>query len=308
MTDASFHVRPGRPDDLAGVVDVMNAWDVAQTGEPDTTAADVQDLWDAPGFSPAADARVAEDGDGRIRGYVEVRTVREGEREIALFVHPDAEETDAGDRLLEFAIRRAGPSVMTTWCTESGPTRNRFESAGFSPVRLFFRMRADLDEIDAPAPATRWYSEHPGRVRLAPFRPGVDDVAVHAALVEAFHEHVRGIPPTLEAFAERHFGHPDFDPALWTVAWDGDQVAGAIVVFDHGDLAFVRDLGVREAWRGKGIATALLGHTFALLRERGQKRLDLGVDASDVRGAVALYERAGFRVLQRMDLMRRPAP
>jgi ribosomal protein S18 acetylase RimI-like enzyme len=76
-------------------------------------------------------------------------------------------------------------------------------------------------------------------------------------------------------------------------------------LFDHGDLAFIRHVGVRNAYRGRGIASALIRRGLALLQQRGQTRVDLGVDAEDEVGAAAIYERLGFQTLQRTILVER---
>jgi len=66
----------------------------------------------------------------------------------------------------------------------------------------------------------------------------------------------------------------------------------------------VRELGVRPAWRGKGVASALLRRTFESLRARGQLRAALGVDAEN-ESAIGLYQRLGMRVDSRHHLLRR---
>jgi ribosomal protein S18 acetylase RimI-like enzyme len=53
---------------------------------------------------------------------------------------------------------------------------------------------------------------------------------------------------------------------------------------------------VDPAWRGRGVARALLDTAVAWARERGAHTVGLGVNSAN-RAAVTLYERAGFRVL-----------
>jgi mycothiol synthase len=59
---------------------------------------------------------------------------------------------------------------------------------------------------------------------------------------------------------------------------------------------YVGAIGVRPAWRGKGIAKALLYGTFAELWRRGTTRATLDVDSQNATGAVAPYERVGMHV------------
>ena len=72
--------------------------------------------------------------------------------------------------------------------------------------------------------------------------------------------------------------------------WSGDP--------EHG---YVSVLAVRRPWRKRGLGTALLQHSFAEMKRRGMKRATLGVDAENLTGAVALYERAGMHVEHRYD-------
>jgi ribosomal protein S18 acetylase RimI-like enzyme len=60
-------------------------------------------------------------------------------------------------------------------------------------------------------------------------------------------------------------------------------------------------LGVRPQWRRRGVATALLRHSFRDFRDRGATRVGLGVDGENTTGAVRLYERVGMRVVRRND-------
>ena len=53
---------------------------------------------------------------------------------------------------------------------------------------------------------------------------------------------------------------------------------------------------MRPAWRGKGVAKALLYRTFAEFWRRGTTRVTLDVDSQNATGAVALYERVGMHV------------
>ena len=62
-------------------------------------------------------------------------------------------------------------------------------------------------------------------------------------------------------------------------------------------------LGVRPAWRRRGLGLALLRHSFARASQRAAStRVGLGVDAANATGATRLYERAGMRVLFQADV------
>ena len=96
--------------------------------------------------------------------------------------------------------------------------------------------------------------------------------------------------------------HPAFDPSLWRVARVDGEVVGAILVYDVGDTGYL------EQRRGPG-GVAGQGHRrprscgprFAALRDRGQMRVVVSLDADAAPAAVHLYEAAGMRVHERHD-------
>jgi ribosomal protein S18 acetylase RimI-like enzyme len=95
-----------------------------------------------------------------------------------------------------------------------------------------------------------------------------------------------------------------FDPGLWFFAEKGQQLVGACLCRgEHGgdgSFGWVSVIGVRKPWRGRGLGSALLLHSFRELRDRGKKRVGLGVRADNATGAVRLYERVGMKVQRRI--------
>ena len=59
---------------------------------------------------------------------------------------------------------------------------------------------------------------------------------------------------------------------------------------------YVGAMGVKRAWRGKGLGRALLLRTFAEFYSRGVPRVTLGVDAESPTGATKLYESVGMTI------------
>ena len=90
-----------------------------------------------------------------------------------------------------------------------------------------------------------------------------------------------------------------FDPSLWFLAEAGDDLAGIALTREsetEPGLGWVRILGVIPEFRQRGLAQALLRHTFGEYASRGLERVGLGVDAENPTGAVRVYERAGMHV------------
>jgi ribosomal protein S18 acetylase RimI-like enzyme len=103
---------------------------------------------------------------------------------------------------------------------------------------------------------------------------------------------------------------PDHDFALWFLAVEGDEIAGACLCNPHewGDRSagHVNSLSVRPRWRRRGLALAMLLHSFRELRTRGREHVTLFVDAENTTGAVRLYHRAGMHIDQQQDIWNRP--
>jgi ribosomal protein S18 acetylase RimI-like enzyme len=158
-------------------------------------------------------------------------------------------------------------------------------------------MRIDLAATPREGPL-------PGDIEIRSIRPGEDDRAIHAVLEYAYARHFRHIPQSFESWWPARTRHERYDPSLFLLALDAGQVAGGLTAYDHGDIGFVRELGVRPAWRGKGIGSALLLRSFESFRAHGQLRVALGVDAEN-ESAIGLYERLGMRVDSRHHLLRR---
>ena len=156
-------------------------------------------------------------------------------------------------------------------------------------------MTADLTAgaLELPVPAG---------LEIRAFRVGDDERVMYATMNEAFEDHFQQSEEPFEAWRTRLLGHADFDPDLWWLAWDGAEPAGALLAYDHGDLGWVKGLGVRRPWRRHGLGGALLAHALAEFARRGQLRVDLGVDAEGATQPLRVYERAGMRMTSAYEL------
>jgi ribosomal protein S18 acetylase RimI-like enzyme len=134
-----------------------------------------------------------------------------------------------------------------------------------------------------------------------------------AADTEAFMDHWGGFDAS-EASFQQWLRDPNFDPTLFVIAWDGDEIAGGVInaIDAEENEALDRRRGlldsvfVRRPWRRRGLASALVGRSLALLRERGMTSALLGVDADNPTGALGVYERAGFEVDLRSSAYHKP--
>ena len=252
----------------------------------------VRQEWSAPGFDRERDARIEPDA------YAQVESFDEGRVWIDLHGRPSAALADwAEDRARE----RGGRILSGSWATNDlvlAELRRR----GFGQIRHSFRMTLDLDD-DTPEPV--W----PEGVRSEPFAKATSPRSTSCS-TETFSDTWEPIETPYEEWAHWLLDTPSFDPALWFLAEDGTEPAGVAICKQHrGDpeLGWVHILGVRRAWRGRGLGRALLLPAFGAFRARELRRAGLGVDAENPTGATRLYESLGMRVLGSSRSSRRPA-
>src|SRR5205085_6923683 len=86
------------------------------------------------------------------------------------------------------------------------------------------------------------------------------------------------------------------DSSLYFIAWDGDEIAGFVRGDRREETGWIGMIGVRNAWRRRGIAEALLRHSFLEFDRRGMTLAALGVDSENPTGATRVYERVGLNV------------
>jgi mycothiol synthase len=183
------------------------------------------------------------------------------------------------------------------------PAADLFEDFGLKVIRNFYTMAIDMEEVP-PAPV--W----PEGITVRTYNHPEDAEAVYRAYEDAFQDHYGHIEVNFkegfERFQQLRFNDEGFDPDLWYLAMDGDEIVGTSLcrIYSGEDKndGQVSTLGVRRPWRRKGIALALLHHSFGELWERGKKHVNLGVDAESLTGAVDLYEKAGMHIHHQTDL------
>lgn len=308
---APSHIRPAMRGDAPEIVDLLNACDVAEIGEPDSTLEDLETDWAMEGFDVGRDAWVAEGPGGLVAYAYAGDHYRTGELEADVWVHPEHREAELGDRLLGLAERRGAAiadergypaASLDVYCTTANRAkRDLLARHGYDVRRTLYRMTADLG--DGPPAA----SAPPG-LEILTFRPETDEHTMFATMREAFADHFRQSDESFTAWQSRLLGHPDFRPELWWLAWDVEagEAAGGAIAYDYGDLGWVQGLGVRRPWRRRGLGFALLAHALAAFAARGQLRVDLAVDVEGATRPLRIYERAGMRAIAAYELLSRP--
>ena len=262
-------------------------------------------LWfSEPNVDVERDIRVLE-RNGRLVGYVDVDPNDDDPPKwwCDLKVDPNVDAEEVVAELVRWLEERAGDGVLRIW-TGSNDARVLDVAAklGFVPTRHSYRMEIDLkgDEREPVWPAG------------ISIRTVVDDEerAVYDLVKEVSRDTSDPTDETFEEWAHWTVNTPAYDPSLWFLALDADDVAGfSLCRQDQNDpnAGYVAILGVRRPWRRMGLGEALLLLSFREFQQRGYGRATLGVDASSPTGATRLYERAGMRVYRKTVLLDRPS-
>jgi mycothiol synthase len=234
------------------------------------------------------------DQDGRIVGYGDI-VVSGDTVAVELAAH------DHWDVFLEWVedeARTEGVSRVRVFFPAGHEPAAVLADRGYRLWRSAFTMQIDLGEEAPAAPALA-----PG-IELREYEPAATD-ALRAALNEAFAEDPFFDEATPSNFREFYLGARGFDPSLWLLAWDRDELAGFVLGLSERagqtGLGWIESLGVRQGWRRQGLGEALLRTAIARFHDRGLRKVGLGVDAENVTGALRLYERVGMRVVRRGD-------
>jgi ribosomal protein S18 acetylase RimI-like enzyme len=277
--------RPFTEGDLGAFAEMWNALEESVLGRPGHV-----DAKSVAGWLGRGSSLLIEDEHGPAAGVlVDVRGP------IGIYggvVHPRAHGRGHGSRLAEFAEEwiEGQPAEKVHTFTLAGDTAadELFTGHGYREVRRFWDMAIDLGAEPPPAAV----------LEIETFRGGdADAQAFHDALDEAFSDHWEHHSRGFDEWWEEKRAQPDYDPSLWFLIRDGDEVAAVVRNDpDRQGGGYVGALGVRRPWRGKGYGKALLQHSFREFHRRGQRRVSLGVDAASPTGATRLYESVGMRV------------
>jgi ribosomal protein S18 acetylase RimI-like enzyme len=278
-------LRVPRDEDAALVARLMNEHWPEPVGEERILQA-----WTSPRVDRDADARIGRDS------YALVEGLGEGRAMLELYGRPS-------ETLLDWAERRAREkghrSLAGGWSTNDALFRE-LEERGYRLVRNSHRMEIDLSEQpELPS----W----PEGIEARAYRTG-DEKVLYEMQQEVFEDSWENIAIPYDEWAHWLLQPPMFVPDLWFLALGDGEPAGFAICHPHPDspdLGWVGILGVRRAWRRRGLGRALLLKAFEEFRSRGLPRAGLGVDAESLTGAHRLYERAGMHVAARYDIYER---
>lgn len=312
---SGFSVRQASMEDVESATQLFNRCSFEMIGAEDFTRREVELDWQTPGFDLSKDSRAVFTSDGELVGFTSVWA--DSEIPVHPFVwgrvHPDYHNLGIGSEMLGWSFDRAKDvlhrvpgdarvAIHAYSVASFEPSKRLLEDHGMKVIRHSWQMLIDLDE-DIPQP--RW----PDGISLTSYDHEQHGEAVYLADYEAFQDHFGFIEESFEVGYPRWIlqmiQDEEYDPALWFIAFDGDEVAGGSICraksWEDPESGWIRSLFVRKPWRRKGLALALLRHSFMEFKKLGRLRVGLGVDSENLTGATRLYRKAGMRINRQYD-------
>ncbi|MCJ7716115.1 MAG: GNAT family N-acetyltransferase [Anaerolineales bacterium] len=285
-------------------------------GVPGLSLERLKNEYEIPGFDINKSVHLVENQEENLVGLVEVwdETNPPVHPYVWFSVDPDLENQGIEDYLIAWAeerclqvLDRVDPDLRVAIRSHSDhsveSSRNAKLAAGMKYIRHSFRMRIEMEQ-EPPVPV--W----PEGITMRMYNPEKDARMVYEVDEEVFQDHFGYIkePPEegFEKFMHHMTGDDSYDPTLWFLAVDNEEIVGICICRSYGaedkDTGFISSLGVKRPWRRQGIALALLQQAFGEYYQRGKRKVDLGVDAESLTGATDLYQKAGMFVLRQFDM------
>jgi len=307
-SDANLSLRPIRWDDAPAITHLV--YEICEA-EGDTSVAmtqeDLLNEWKYEGFDPQRDAVVLETDEGSAVAYGALFDVCEHyDLSGDVYVHPNFKTmgiyTDIlraleirADRHTSQAASHQRVFVRVGMENKDETGQASLTTQGYSPIRYHWRMGIELDTQPLPP-------NLPAGLEIRPFVKELHAQAVWQARNEAFKDNWGSHVLSFEEFSYYSFENARYDPTLWVVIWDGEEVAGFSINQYRMDIGWIHILGVRPAWRKQGLGLAMLFHSFAEFYRRGTKSIGLGVDASNLSGATRLYQKVGMSIVNEFTM------
>ena len=172
------------------------------------------------GYRPAGTGSTRSDGLREHRSWGRGRSGLAAARHRPALLRDSERQRSCAGRV---AARRSAPLVLGTWSRTTATWRHALarsaRATSWCAGSSTWCGPASIDDLPEAPPL-------PDGIEVRP----VDDrqlLTIWRADLEAFRDHWGGSDESEEAFMRRYLESPDFDPSLWVVAWDGDEVAAA---------------------------------------------------------------------------------
>jgi mycothiol synthase len=165
--------------------------------------------------------------------------------------------------------------------------------SGYEIKRYYHSMKRDLKDLPE--------SPLPEGITVRPALPK-DYRKIWNSSNIAFEDEYGAADPT-EEWYQSYLASPNFQPILWQVAWDGDEVVGSVQNYislaenelENRRRGYTEGISVRREWRGRGIASALICRSMAMFKAMNMDEVALTADTQNPTGAMRLYTGLGYQ-------------
>ncbi|QCB93421.1 GNAT family N-acetyltransferase [Cellulomonas shaoxiangyii] len=308
--DLGLTWRPLAVEDASALTELVQVVEEAD-GQPfRTSTEEIQEELAADWRDLTRDTLVGLDAQGTMRAWAQVDSAPGDTRVVRAFVsggvHPLWRGRGIGRAVVAWLQGRARqvlaasgkdvPGRIAAYLEDTAPASARvYRAAGFTPIRYYTEMRRSLRDPLPEVPLVEG-------IRVVPWSDELDD-AVRLAHNESFADHWGSEPRTPEQWQ----GHRAMFAPTWSfvAVTDDGEVAGYATSgrYEHDwevagySSGYTELLGVRRAWRGRGVAVALLATVMRAYAADGVDYAELGVDTANPSGAHGLYARLGYEVV-----------
>ena len=288
--------RPSSLRDVPAILGVVQASDIAATGEPEWTVEEIVETLTAPNHDPDRDSWLAELPDGTVVGWAYLdNPTRSTVDNVEVYARPEYHSLYKPllETALERAAERGAQIVRAGTITAETDYIQTLREAGFSFVRRHARMRIKLDGNRPPVDAP-----------IRPLRVGDEEELrrFHEVLEVGF-AHTPGHVPEFSAWRDT-LRDSTWDE--WFVATGGDgSIVGVLQSSDQSvgnDEGWIKNLAVLPEHRGTGLGRALLLTALSKYTEKNRKWAGLGVDLANPTGAYRLYASVGMTPVYEADV------
>lgn len=305
---AGYTERPALISDAKQVSDLLNICVKEHNGKSEWDEIKLSNDWSSPHFDINEDTRIVMAPNGDLAGYVDIWDESPHVQMMCLAaVHPAHRQKGIGAELVRWSEWRSSKSVpkapedaQVTQFQEiisaNDAARDLLVKNNYEPIRTSFWLEIELDKKPSEP---QW----PDGVCLRTFDYADLRQLVKAA-DDAFRDHwgyvEHDLDEDIKVWEHMIENDPKHDPSLWFLVMADEEIVGICLgkseMPDDPDMGWLDSLAVVKEWRRRGIATALLQHSFCEFYRRGKKRVGLGADAQNLTGAVQLYKQAGMQV------------
>ncbi len=305
-----YVIRPVKLEDVEAVMRVSHAYADQYPGESKANAVRLLTFWQMPGTDLALDSRVVLNPAGQVVAYLLVRHESNMRFDGMGVVHPVFQGLGIGRRLFAEGEQRAKLTVEDVPADAKVYMRHTVNHAdtaaanlltdmGYQFIRFFVQMGIRFGPTPPPTP--EW---SPG-ITVRTVRPDEDLQPTYEAAMEAFRDHWDSRQFTFNEWLHFRVKRADFDPSLWLLAMDGEEIVGTALGYPNRDgdpkFGWISEVSVRRNWRKRGVGAALMNTAFGEFYRRGFTRVGLNVDGENPTGAKRLYERVGMAVVTQAD-------